>query len=177
MNNFDKNWRNAKSGIFRLEGRAEYRLPGDWENFEKWKQGNLDLSKNKSWQEWINSLKNAQNRKVCMQRVKVVPAPLPDYIKYEIDLWRKYSTQNGEQIFFIAASDYQEIIAKAGFDTKDFWIFDDEVLLIINYDKSGRQADEILIANGGMINRYSNLKQKLLEKAVPMELFLKKLGY
>jgi hypothetical protein len=176
MNNFDKNWRNAKKSIFRLEGRAEYHIPGDWENFEEWKTGDFDLAKNKYWQNWLKTLKSAQKKKIAVQRVKVTPEPLPDYVKYELDLWQKYSVANGEEIFFLSANNYQAITKEAGFDPKDFWFFDDQALLMFNYDKSGKPAGEILITNGGMINRYVELKQKLLQKSLPMETFLKKIA-
>ena len=93
MNNFDKNWRNAQKNIFRLEGRAEYRLPGEWENFEKWKQGNLDLGGDTGWQKWIESLKKARTKGAIVQRVRVVKNLISDYIKFEIDLWQKYSVK------------------------------------------------------------------------------------
>jgi hypothetical protein len=175
MNNFDKNWRNAKRSIFRLEGRPEYRVPGEEANIAKWKQGELDLSKDKSWQEWMKLLKNAKTRGVATQRVRVAPKPLPDYIKYEINLWQEYSTKNGEEVFFINTGDYQEVIAGLGFNPKDFWLFDDDKLLIFNYSPSGQFSGEILIGDGGMIKRYSDLREKLLKKSIPLATFAAKM--
>jgi hypothetical protein len=175
MNNFDKNWGNAKTSIFRLEGRPEYKVPGEPELIAKWKQGELDLSGNKEWQKWLGSLKKAKAKKVPVKRVRVVPKPMPDYIKYEIAAWQEYSAKNGEEFFFINTSDYNEIISGCGFNLKDFWLFDDEKLLILNYSPAGLFTNDILIADGGMVNRYRELKAKLLQKAVPMETFVKKM--
>lgn len=175
MNNFDKNWRNAKRSIFRLEGRPEYRLAGEEANIAKWKQGELDLSGNKDWQEWMKSLKGARTRGITVRRVRVAPDPLPEYIKFEVDAWNKYSTKNGEEIFFINTADYQEVIAGLGFNPKDFWLFDDDKLLIFNYSPSGQFSGEILIGDGGMVKRYSGLKDKLLQKSVPLASFAAKM--
>ena len=175
MNNFDKNWRNAKKSIFRLEGRAEYKTPGELENLNKWKLGELDLDADKGWQEWLKALKAAKTRGFAPQRVRAVPKLLPDYIKFEIDIWQKYSVKTGEEIFFIDESEYQAIIAEFGFGPKDFWLFDDEKLLILNYGKAGQFLGDILITNGGMVKRYCDLKMKLLQKSTPLESFVKKI--
>lgn len=172
MNNFDKNWRSAKKSIFRLEGRAEYRLPEDQENFAKWKKGETDLSADKEWQK---SLKNAKTKGIAVQRVRVVQNPLPDYIKFQINVWQKNHTKSVEELFFLNDDDYKEIIAGLGFNPKDFWLFDDEKLLILNFGTAGQFTGEILIADQGMAKRYSDLKIKLLQRSTPMELFIKKM--
>lgn len=173
MNNFDKNWRSAKKSIFRLEGRAEYRVPEEQESLKKWKQGELDLGKDKELQKWLGSLKSAKKRGIVIQRVRVVPKSLPEYIKFQIDVWQKYSSKNGEEFFFLNESDYQEIIAGLGFNPKDFWLFDDQGLLIVNYSPTGQFTGDILIADGGMAKRYCDLKAKLLQKSVPLASFVK----
>ena len=135
MNNFDKYWRSAKKSVFRLEGRAEYRLPGERENIAKWKADKLDLGKDKIWAKWMESLRNAKERGIVVQRVRVTPQPIPEYIKYEIALWQALSSKNGEKVLFLGCDEYQKIIAGLGFNLRDFWLFDDETLLIFNYDK------------------------------------------
>jgi len=174
MNNFDKNWRSAKNNIFRLEGRAEYRVPGEQENIEKWKKGELDMKNNKEWQGWMGSLKSAKAKGIATKRVRVVPKPLPDYIKYEISLWQDHSTKNGEELFFINSEEYQKIVAGCGFNPKDFWLFDDKKLLILNYSHNGQFSGEILIADDGMAKRYCELKSKLLQGSISMSTFIKK---
>jgi len=173
MNNFYKNWRNAKTSIFRLETRSEYILPEEREIFKKWEQGEFDLGGNKELIAWMESLKKAKEKNVTVQRLRVVPKLLPDYIKFEISLWQKYSVQNGEQFFFLDKEEYQKIISVAGFNAKDFCLFDNENLLILNYSKTGQFTGDILITDGGMVQRYSNLIIKLLKKAVPLETFVK----
>ena len=173
MNNFDKYWRSAKISIFRLEGRPEYKIPGEAEAIAKWKKGELELDKNSDWKKWIASLKSAKAKGVPVKRVRVVPKALPDYIRFQIAAWQKYSEKNGEQFFFINADDYKEIITGCGFNLKDFWFFDDEKLLILNYGPAGQPVGDIPIGDNGMVNRYRELTAKLLKKSVPMEKFVK----
>jgi len=176
MNNFIKNWKSAKTGIFRLEARTEYLVPEEKELFKKWQQDNLDLGGNKESQHWMESLKKAAEKGITVQHLRVIPKTLPEYIKFEIGMWQKYSTKNGEQFFFLAEDEYQNIIKTARFNAKDFWLFDDTNLLIMNYTKTGQFSGDILITDGSMVQRYVNLKQKLLEKAVPLATFAKTLA-
>ncbi len=175
MNNFDKNWKNAKENIFRLEGREIYCIPGDWESFKKWKEKDLGYKRAKEWQKWIKSLKSAQAKGIAVQRIRVIPKQLPDYIKYEIDSWQEFSVKNGEQIFFLDEDEYQKAVSESGFEAKDFWLFDDERLLIFNYNKNNQFTGDIQIADNGMINRYREMKCKLLKRSTPMDSFIKKL--
>lgn len=174
MNNFDKNWRNAKNSIFRMEGRPEYKIPGEEGLIAKWKKGELDISGNANWQKWIASLKKAAAKGIAVKRVRVAPKTINSYIRFEIDLWQKYSTKCGEQFFFIDAADYKAIANGCGFDPKDFWLFDDTSLLMMNYTPAGQFSGDIQITDTGMISRYRELKEKLLKASQPMNDFVKK---
>jgi hypothetical protein len=176
MNNFDKNWRSASISVFRLEAKPEYKVPGEADLIAKWKKGEPDLGANAEWQKWVGSLKKAKAKKLQVKRVRVVPKTFTDYIRFEVALWQKYSAKNGEQIFFIGADAYKTIINECGFNSKDFWLFDDTTLLIMNYGTAGQFIGEILIADNGMVNRYRQLKDKLFKAAVPMEAYLKKIS-
>jgi hypothetical protein len=165
MNNFDKNWRSAKKSIFHLQGRAEYKVTGEPETIEKWKQGELNLDRDKVWQKWQALLKSAKTKGICVQRVRVAPKPFSEYVRFEIDLWKKYSSKLGEKLHFLGKDEYQGIIATLGFNPKDFWLFDDKILLIFNYDKTGKFVGEIMISDGEIIRRYSDLKTKLIKES------------
>lgn len=169
MNNFDKNWRSAKKSIFRLEGRPEYQVPGRQVHLENWKQGKLDLSCDKIWRGWLAALKTVQAKGITPQRVRVAPKMMPENIKFEVALWQEYSAKKGEKLYSLDIDRYQSIIAASGFDPKDFWLFDDEKLLMFNYGKAGQFAGEILITSGSMVKRYCDLKYKLLQSSVMLK--------
>lgn len=174
MNNFDKNWRNAKHSIFRLQVRPEYKIPGEQEAIAKWKQGEIAAANTKEWRDWQKTLKTTIEKGIAIQRVRIIPEKLTDYIKFEIDTWREYSIKNGEELLFLDNDEFQKIITGCGFGPKDFWLFDNQYLLIFNYDKAGKFTGDVAITDGGMIKRYCELKSKLIEAAQPMESYLKK---
>jgi hypothetical protein len=154
---FEEAWRKAKKTIFRLEALPEYNVAGDLTLFERWKKGKLEL--NRGSKIWLNNLKKTKEKGVKIQRVRVFPSPISDYIKYEIDFW-KYSS---EEITFLEEKEYKKIIEKSGFIPKDFWLFDDDTLFIFYYDKEGHFIKEELISDEVIINGYLKLKKKLLD--------------
>lgn len=166
----EKAWKKSEKNIFRLEGIPEYNVPEDLVLFEKWKQRNFEFDADS--RKWLQNLKSTKERGVKIQRVRIVPLPLSDYIKYEIDFW-KHSAKNGEAILFLESKDYENIIKSMAFEPKDFWMFDDEVLIIFHYDKTGDFVKEEQIPNKDVIKKHIELKKKLLNHAIPMNEFLK----
>ncbi len=167
----EKAWKNATDNIFRLEAIPEYNVSEDLISFEKWKQGKADLDQASI--NWLENLNKTKERRVKMQRVRVVPLPLSDYVKYEIDFW-KHSTQNGEEILFLEEKEYERLIQSLNFKPKDFWMFDDRVLIIFHYDKTGNFVREELVTDEIIIKHHIDLKHKLLQHAIPMKEFLRK---
>jgi len=164
-------WKNSRKAIFRLEIIPEYNVPEDVILFENGKQGKFEFDADA--RKWLHNLKSTKERNVNIQRVRVVPLPFPEYIKYEIEFW-KHSIPNGEEIFFLESKEYENIIKNLDFEPKDFWLFDDEILIIFHYDETGNFVKEKLISNEEMIKKHAELKKELLKRAIPMEEFLKK---
>ena len=167
----EKAWRKSLHSIFRLEALPIYRVPEDLIIFEKWKKGEPVIDG--GFQEWFKFLEETKKRGVTMQRVRIVPLPLSDYMKYEIDVW-KHSTKHGEQFLFLESDSYKELVKQFNFKPKDFWMFDDKILIIFHYDQRGDFLREEPIQDKQIIKQYADLKKKLLEKAIPMKQFLEK---
>ncbi len=169
----EKAWKSAKRNIFRLEAIPEYGVPEDLALFEKWKQGKLELDE--ASKEYLEKLKKTKGRGVEMQRVRIVPLPISEYIEYEIDFW-EHSIQNGEEILFLEENEYQNLIKNLNFEPRDFWMFDDKVLIIFYYDSKGGFLREEAIQTDKTIKQYKDLKKKLLKKSILMKQFLEKYG-
>lgn len=165
---FTTYWQQAQYSIFRLETLPEFKVPGDIELFEKWKKGNVEFHEQDSWQQQLLTTKS---RGVQMQRVRITPLPIPAYIQFEIAYWQ-LSKKNGEEFFFLTEQEYQNILSSLDFIPKDFWLFDDAFLDIFDY-KEGNLKQEIPISDTKMIENHVSLKQLLLQKALPMDDFLK----
>ena len=171
MIQFQNTWNKAKNSIFRLESLPEYRIKHDLENFEKFKKRNPYIGSKE--RQWFSQLKKTKQKGVKIQRTRIISLPLSDYLRYEINFWQ-HSIKNGEEILFLDKKDYIRIKSKLKIKSKDFWMFDDKVLVIFYYDSKGRWLNEKIITNNKVINNYKKLKKELIKHAVPMYDFLKR---
>lgn len=165
---FENAWKKATKNIFRLEILPEYNVPEDLVIFEKWKRGQINFKEEADG--WLQNLKATKARGVQMQRLRITPLPIPEYIRYEIDYWQ-HSIKSGEEILFLKEENFAAIKSECNFEPEDFWFFDDEVLVIFHY-KKGDLVEERPVTDPAIIDTYRQMKYKLLEKAVPMEQFL-----
>ncbi len=169
---FDISWEKAKIRIFRLESLPVYNVPGDMKIFEEWKKSKKFPAG--SYEEWIQKLEKTKQRGVVMQRARVSTLPLSDYLKYETDFWKRFSSKHGEQISFIDKEKFEKIKSDAGFELKDFWMFDDKLVIIFHYNENGNFLDEELITDPAAISKHVELKTKLLGNSIGMIQFLYK---
>ena len=161
-------WLKARNNIFRLETLPKYNVPEDLILFQKWKKNKLDV--NSVFSAWFKNLRKTKQKGIKIHRVRVIKLPFSDYLKYEIDVW-KHSIQNGEEIYLLKDKDYKNISEYFNFEIEDFWVFDDEKIVIFHYRK-GNLANEELVSKDEIKN-YKDLKNRLLKHAVPMNYFIK----
>lgn len=160
-------WNESRREIFRLEILPEYKVPEDLAIFEKWKNGSVDFKKEAII--WFKSLKNTSRKGVEINRIRIVPQSIPEYICYEIDFWR-HSMENGENIFLCKEEDFIAIKSELNFEPKDFLLGDDEVLIIFEY-KDGDFLKGVYVDDQSVIKNYQSLKQKLFKKSTSLKKF------
>jgi len=68
-----------------------------------------------------------------MQRVRVVSHPLSDYLRFELSLFPT-SVEAGEEIRVAVLDDHPHLAVC----TQDFWLFDDQTVVVLKYDPAGR---------------------------------------
>lgn len=164
----EKAWSRAQKSIFRLELLPEYKVPEDLILFKKWKSNNFSVELELDG--WLKDIRATKEKGVKIQRVRVTPLPIPKYIHYEIDCW-EYSKRAGEEILFLSEDTFKRIQTKSDFVIEDYWMFDDEVLVIFHYEK-GDLIEERMIKNRELIKKHQKLKVSLLEQTIPMKKFL-----
>ncbi|MDO8508635.1 MAG: hypothetical protein Q7S27_03035 [Nanoarchaeota archaeon] len=146
-----------KKYAFRLEVLQSYSLEEEKDPFEKFlKEEKVTKEDNEDWLEFIQK---AKSRGAIVQRVRVVSFPLSDYMRFQMENFRLYMAE-GEEIYTIA---YRKFLKNKPKIKKDFWLFDDKAVLVMNYDKKGR----FLGFNEwrGDISEYIKLKDLLLANA------------
>ena len=92
-----------------------------------------------------------------MSRVHLIESPVSKYLKFELEAY-KLNSKVGENIYLLDKDKYDNTI------NYDFWLFDDEIVLKMTYDKNGSfiKIEEITKD----INKYIEVKNKLLSISI-----------
>jgi hypothetical protein len=118
---------------FRLETRDHYDVPQEADWFQAFLRGEgiPELSpENDSWLKLVSGHCRTGKR---MQRVHIVSQPLTDYCRFELAMCVS-SVGAGEEIRIIERDQMPELRRMQ----EDFWLFDDAVVIVLDYDDNGR---------------------------------------
>ena len=80
--------------------------------------------------DWCNIIKQAKARWATMQRVHLIQFPISQYLSFELEEY-KNNIKAWEEIFYIPFEKCPINIES------DYWIFDDKIVLKMNYDNDG----------------------------------------
>lgn len=163
---------------FRLETLDCYTaIPSDDQYYEAFLGGDpLPPPANEPKLRWRGLLKSATELGKDLRRVHIIPPinQLTNYLRYEIEWGYCINSQFGEKIYLLDRAALPEFQKLQGLD---FYLFDElstePKLLYVNYDKSGRFTGIQLEEDKSTIATFQQLKVKLLEKATPLNEFLK----
>lgn len=146
-----KYFENFNEYAFRLELLQKYSVESELKSFSDFfDNGKIDPNKNLRWHKIISG---AKQRGAIINRVHVIRLPLSDYLKYELEEY-KFNIIAGENIFLLNKNDFESDI------NFDFWLFDDKIVLKMNYNQNGEFLSFEKITKD--ISKYIKLKNKLL---------------
>jgi hypothetical protein len=134
----------AKSSLFRYESLQDY--PDDF--FD-----NAD----ETMKEWWDFIRLKVSEGVKMERVRLITQPITEYVQTELRVHAK-SALYGDSIKTINEKDFLVGLS-------DFWLVDDKIVLLMNYDSQGHYLSFDVKEDDG---EYRNLKLKLLDVSIPL---------
>ncbi len=151
---------------FRLEVLDQYTVESDHENVQRYLAGGPAPS----WadgDEWMGKL--AQDRAAGKRnyRVHVLRSPLSDYLRYECEWGYVYTSRAGEEIYIL---DLSETPRPDGLIDEDFYLMDDEHVLVMRYDREGRLLGGEP-ATAADLPRYRKCRQVALAHAEPFSFY------
>ena len=141
-----------KKNAFRVEILQRYNVDEEQEAYDF-------FLKNKKlpdwfWEDWCDIIKQAKTRWAKMQRVHLINFPIDSYISFELEVYKK-NIEAWEEIYYIPLEKFETKIKS------DFWIFDDNTVLEMYYDKDGSFLDFKEIKDDS--DTYIQIKNYLLE--------------
>ena len=158
---------------FRLEVRDSYAVASDGGDLARYLAGEdvPDATRKSAWLDELRADTAAGKR---WQWVHVVRGPLSDYLRYEFEWGYAVNIHAGAEVRIL---DLAEQTAPAGLPDEDFWLLDDEAVLIMRYDGGGQFLGAERAALGGL-SRYRRARDAAWAAAVPFaDYWAAHLGY
>ncbi|GAA4529716.1 DUF6879 family protein [Amycolatopsis samaneae] len=148
-----------QQSAFRLETLQTYTIPSEQDSFQRFLAGK---PKPKGYGEaWHALIRGKVESGKSMQRAKVVRRPLTDYSRYLLSRGVPANIAAGEDYRILDLTDRTVDLPE-----QDFWLFDDETVLLLNFNADGTLRDRT-IADSGDLDRYRRWRDLALAEAVP----------
>ena len=123
-------------------------------------------------EDWIDEVRSAIKAGKSFGRVHVLPERLTPYLRYEIEWGYCFNSQGGEDIRLLEAARVTPAM-KAVF-LQDYWIFDNQRVVLCDYDKDGGWRGARLLDAKEDILLYQSAQKLALEASVDLKTFLAK---
>ncbi|GAA2116657.1 DUF6879 family protein [Streptomyces synnematoformans] len=162
MNNF-------RSEAWRLETLPQYLVPQEAEELEQWRAGKrLDPLTHSD--EYTDDLKRLRSEGKRKGRVHIVSRPLSEYLRFEFSQYYEANVRAGDEIRILDVTDRPNPLA----GVQDFWMFDQESVVLMNYKPDGTQINRELY--DGDVARFVEYQQIAVAASVPYLEYVKGLG-
>ncbi|MBD0674052.1 DUF6879 family protein [Streptomyces sp. CBMA156] len=133
-------FRTFQQSAFRLEVHQVYTMPTEAESVQAFLAGMARPDDFNA--EWHRTISGHRVGGRTMTRAKVITMPLTDYSRYLFDWCIPGNVAAGEDYRIVDLSGRSLDLPK-----QDFWMFDDEVVVHLNYRVDGTQVNRELISN------------------------------
>jgi hypothetical protein len=167
MEAFD-DWRRSS---FRLEALDQYTIDFEREEFEAFLRGDpLPPPNPPEFDEWLVQLREERAAGRIRSRVHAIAGPLTPYLHYEIDWAYKGNAAAGEDIRMIHSASWET--SPFGVQPPDFYLLDDERVILMAYDEVGHWLGGDIIAEPHQVAGYRRLRDLAMEAACPLAEYL-----
>ena len=134
---FGKLFETFRSSAFRLETLPEYRVSQDVESLRLFREGQPPPESRRE-RPWLQTIRNANARGARMQRVRVIRGALTEYQRFQFAWGYPDNLAAGEDIR-ILDHDVRGLLSE------DYWLFDDALVIRLDYDDEGRFLRPVVV--------------------------------
>jgi hypothetical protein len=130
---WDRQWEDFRRSAWRLETLPVYKVgpeEGDVERF----LATGEVSDEREPGDWYDKIRRWRVEGRMIGRVHTITPPLGDYLRYEFACYPQ-NVEAGEDVRIL---DYSRT-ANPGLPAQDFWLFDDEIVVLMHYAGDGTQ--------------------------------------
>lgn len=150
----------ARRRAFHLELRDAYNVESEDEPFGRWLRGEPD---DYAWhRDWANFVRQATAAGVEFQRVRLASVPHSDYIRWGLDV-SPLNIDAGEDIRYLP----RDLTADIELPQEDFWLLDDDVLILSVFSADGRTGGFALPSSPELLRQCITVRDQLWKRAIP----------
>lgn len=154
-------WRSFRRYAFRLETLPVYKVGPEEEEFQQFLAGDPPPPDSDDT-DWIRRLRAYRAAGKHVGRVHVVTPPLTDYLRYEFEWGYEFQVAAGEDVRILDLSRRDD----PGLPDQDFWLFDDETVVLMHYREDGTQIGRERLVNAD-VSPYLRYMELALRHSVP----------
>ncbi|OLB74505.1 MAG: hypothetical protein AUI14_23260 [Actinobacteria bacterium 13_2_20CM_2_71_6] len=157
--------RNIKRSAFRLETLSEYRSASGAEGFQAFQEGRPQPPPSAYAISWFQNVAETIAAGCSWRRVHVVSRPLSEYLQWEILAYEE-NIAAGEDV---RVADRSTVPVELASLTQDFWMFDEEIVVVMNYN------DEFRFVGGDIdenVAPYLEIRDLAVAHSVPLHDYL-----
>lgn len=154
---WEAHWQTFKRSAFRLETLPVYRVGPEEHEFEQF----LATGRVEPAHDWHDELRAHAAAGRTVGRVHVITPPLSDYLRYEFACYEG-NVEAGEDIRIL---DFSRT-PNPGLPDHDFWMFDDEVIVLMHYAEDGTQLGRERLVDVDSLP-YVRYKELAIQHSVP----------
>lgn len=152
-------FRDFKHSAWRFEVQPTYTMPAEAESLARFLRGEPKPETHNA--AWHVTVRDAIEAGKTFGRVRVVRRPLTDYQRYQFAWGIPGNITAGEDIRVLDLTDKELDLPE-----QDFWLFDESVVVHLNYRPDGTQINRELVADPDL-SKYLRWRDLALEDAVP----------
>jgi hypothetical protein len=157
---------------FRLEALDHYSVEFEREEFEAFLRGDpLPPPTPPEFDAWLDQLRRERAEGRIRSRVHAIAGPLTPYLHYEIDWAYKGNAAAGEDIRIVHSASW-ETSPFGGAQPPDFYLLDDERVILLAYDDVGQWLGGEIITDLAEVTRYRRLRDIAMTSARPLAEYL-----
>ncbi|RKR91450.1 hypothetical protein BDK92_5846 [Micromonospora pisi] len=166
MPSFDELLRDCKRSAVHLEMRDSYMQ--DDPMLTAWRAGHRDdpADRESWWRPWLDLMADTTGRGVKVRRARIVSEPVSEYIRFEHDITFT-NLAAGEQVRWLPRRQATDLALPGN----DFWLFDDELVLVNHFDGDGNWSPEPmeLTSEPDVVKLCATAFEAVWERATPHE--------
>jgi hypothetical protein len=154
----------------RLETLSRYTVDPHEEGFRQYLEGRPVPPADPDLEDWRRLVAEATGAGRTVARVRAISGPMPAYARYELDWGYPGNAAVGERIHILHVADLGAVLGPE--PVGDFYLFDDQAVLTMEYDAEGRPLPSRLLTTPSAVAEYRRLWDLARRSAMSLEAYL-----